>query len=82
LIFRSFEEAIPTVVLARKGGIDASKPPIRTRMGENLCKICSNQAIKVFAELFSKSDNPSRTNFSYRSYIAAFSLRKKAQRKS
>jgi len=45
LIFRSFEVAIPTVALARKGGIDASKPPIRTRMGENLCKIRSNQAI-------------------------------------
>jgi len=28
LIFRSFEVAIPTVVLARKGGIDASKPII------------------------------------------------------
>ncbi|MBQ9979083.1 MAG: hypothetical protein IJP20_04760, partial [Clostridia bacterium] len=47
-----------------KDDIGASKPPIRSRMGENLCKIRSNQAIKVFAELFSKSDNPNPLTFS------------------
>ncbi|MBR4033292.1 MAG: hypothetical protein IKJ04_00650, partial [Clostridia bacterium] len=55
LIFRSFEGAIPTVVLARKGGIDASKPPIRTRMGENLCGLSTNPS-DCFAPLFQKRE--------------------------
>ena len=63
LIFRSFEGAIPTVVLARKGGIDTSKPIKHPRFIENLCKTRSTQAIKVFAELFSKSENPNPLNF-------------------
>jgi len=63
LIFLSFEVAIPTVVLARKGGIDASKPPIRTRMGENLCGVSTNQAIKSFLVLFLEKEQSKSTNF-------------------
>jgi len=38
LIFRGFEASIPNVVLARKGGIDASKPIKHSCFIENLCR--------------------------------------------
>jgi len=85
LVFRSFEVAIPNVVLARKGGIDASKPIKHSCFIENLCKIRSNQAIKVFrgvGRFFKKAPRRYPTNFSYQNSLAAFSLTKQAQRKS
>jgi len=66
LIFRSFEDTVSAVTLACKDDIGASKPIKRQRFIENLCQLCSNQAIKVFrgvGRFFKKAPRHYPTNF-------------------
>jgi len=64
LIFRSFEDTVSAITLACTDDIGASKPPIRPRFIENLCKIRSNQAIKSFLVLFLEKEQSKSTNLS------------------